>query len=130
MQNKYKKKREEDDLLSNLLRLPVRNLEVRINELEKDIRCRRKINDSIVTNLGSRRLQLEDKIRQMRYIGLIDPKANTVGILGQIIRIEKQISDEITSCFKDVTKLKDRLNLLSEELESARQKLKLMDFEE
>jgi len=129
MQHKYNnKKRGEDNLLSTFLRLPVRNLETRINELEKDIRCRQKIKDDILTNLGSRRLQLEDKIWNMRYIGLTNPRLDNLGVLGQLIMIEKQISNEITSCFKDVIELKEKLNQFREELESTRQKLKLMDF--
>ena len=121
------KKRENDDeeLVSALLRLPAKNLEVRIELIEGEIRERKKLSNEGLLQLGTQQLQIDEKIKQVRYTtNLGDTFSRNLKF--QFINLEIQKMKEMIGCFKDVSWLRQRLQEAKEELEMEKQKSKLL----
>jgi len=127
--DKYKKKEElnNNDIIGDLIRLPKRNLEAKIRQLETDIRTRQKINDKSLTSLSTHQLQLKDRLWQQRYISDITGLTIRNQISSKIIQLEEDIQREIIGCFGDISELKEKLQEASEEFENEKVKLKLLD---
>ena len=63
---KSKKRDEDDELVSALLKLPAKNLEERIELIECEIRERKKLSNDGLAQLGTQQLHLDQKIRKLR----------------------------------------------------------------
>jgi len=107
------KKREEDDdeLVSALLKLPANNLEERIELIESEIRERKSLSDEGLAQLGTQQLQLDDKLRHIRYTTEWGDTSSK-NLKFQFINLEIQKMKEMIGCFKDVSWLKQGLRLL------------------
>lgn len=83
---------------------------------------RRNILDESLSNLGTQKLQLEGKIWQMRYSGI------NINILleKELSRTKIRETDEWISYFRDVSRLKEKLQDANEELELEKEKRKLV----
>ena len=120
-----KREDEEDDLVSALLRIPAKKLEVRIELIEGEIRERKKLSNEGLVQLGTQQLNLDEKIRQLHYTtNLGDTFSKNLKF--QFINLEIQKMKEMIGCFKDVSWLKQRLQEAKEELEMEKQKSKLL----
>ena len=121
------KKREDDDdeLVSALLRIPAKNLEERIRLIEGEIRERKKLSNDGLVQLGTEQLQIDEKIRQVRYTTNWGDTFSR-NLKFQFINLEIQKMKEMIGCFKDVSWLKQRLQEAKEELEMEKQKSKLL----
>ena len=108
--------------LSGLLTLPRKNVESRIKGLEFEIKARQQLSDQALTALSTHSVQLKEHVRQAHYLGAFDEHRD---FTKQVVKLEEVVLHEMTSCFSDVSKLKEKLQEAKEELEIEKQKLKL-----
>ena len=116
---------EDEDLVSALLRIPAKNLEERIELIESEIRERKKLSNNGLLQLGTQQLQIDEKIKQVRYTTNWGDTFSK-NLKFQFINLEIQKMKEMIGCFKDVSWLKQRLQEAKEELEMEKQKSKLL----
>ena len=121
-----KREEEDDELVSALLKIPTKNLEERIRLVESEIREREKLSSEGLVQLGTQQLQLDEKIRQLRYTTDWGDTSSK-NLKFQFINLEIQKMKEMIGCFKDVSWLKQRLQEAKEELEMEKQKSKLLE---
>lgn len=118
---------EEDAVIDDLLRLPAKNLESRVKQFESEIQERQRLNDEALSSLGTLQLQSENNAWQLRYASPFEKSFSALlDFKKQILNLESSKINEITACFRDISGLKEKLQETREELESARQKLKLV----
>ena len=123
--NTKERENEDEELVSELLRLPAKNLEGRIELIESEIIDRKALRNEGLAQLGTQQLHLDEKIRQIRYTSNWgDTFSNNLKF--QFINLEIQKMKEMIGCFKDVSWLKQRLQEAKEDLEMERQKSKLL----
>lgn len=122
MEKRGSKNKEIDEKIDTLIGIPAKNLENKINELEAEINMRRNVLNEALTGLGTRGLQLEEKIWQMRYSGI------NINVLleKELSRTEIRETDELISYFRDVSRLKEKLQDAREEFELEKEKRKLV----
>jgi len=127
--DKYKKKEESNNknIIENLIRLPKKNLEAKIRQLEADIKTRQKINDKSLTSLSTHQLQLKDRLWQQRYIPDITGHTTRNQTSSKIIQLEEDIQKEIVGCFGDISELRKELLYAKAELSLLSQKLKILE---
>lgn len=119
--------REKDEIVSTLLRLPSKNLEARIKELEQEIQERQKMRNHILSKLGTHRIRLENHKKHLKYISLIGQSPAVLhSIAGDLLKIETSMAGELKDGFRDISRLKERLQEAREELETERQKLAMI----
>jgi hypothetical protein len=129
MADKYVTKEDEEaDLVRALLSLPVSNLESRIQELEAELTKRLKLREELLSKLGTQRLRLEGLVWRMRYQILLQPGSNVRSQAHrQLIQVHSSIANEEVKCFNDCSRLKERLQLAREELNSTRLRLSVVE---
>lgn len=127
MEKRKIKKSDIDEIVDTIVALPAKNLEKRIKDIENELNIRRSILNEALLSLGTRGLQLEDKIRQMRYSGILGSAINVkVALEKELAITEIRKTDELISYFRDVSRLKEGLRDAREELELEKQKRKLV----
>jgi len=125
------KESEEDDVVDTLLKLPAKNLESRLRQLESDVRQRHDLRNHALSTLGTHKLQLKDQSFRLRYASLSNTGFQTSqDCLREIIRLDQSIISEMISCFQDVLRLKENIQEAQEELELEKQKLLLIESEQ
>lgn len=67
MADEYPTNDQEEDVLDRLLKIPVENLENRINELEAEITERELIREKILKNMNHETSKLQEKADQFKY---------------------------------------------------------------
>lgn len=116
-----------DEIVGTIIALPSKNLEKRIKEIEDELNIRRSILNEALLNLGTRGIQLEEIIWQMRYSGILGSAINVkVTLEKELARTENRKADEWISYFRDVSRLKERLQDAKDELELEKVKRKLV----
>ena len=119
--------RENDEIVSTLLRLPSKNLENRIKELEQEIQQRQKMRNHILSKLGTHRIRLEDHKKHLEYISLTGQSpAVLLSLANDLLKIETSMAGELKNGFRDISRLKERLQEAREELKMERQKLAMI----
>lgn len=128
MSNRYTENNvQENDQLLDLVRLPARNLESRIKELEAAVKERQKISWDALSVLGTEKLRLEDRLDRMRYAGLaggVSPIEATMR--RNKMNLDQTVTGELVGCFNDIQRLKDQLREAREELALEQQRLQLV----
>jgi len=122
------KQSSDEEIVGRLLRLPAGNLERRVLALQGEIDERRHLANEILSTLGTRKLHLEDRLTREMYVSLISngiKEQKTT--LQQIMQLESSIASERISCFRDMSLLKEKMRQADEELQLAREKLRLFD---
>jgi len=121
------KEARKSDLVDELLELPKKNLEARIRQLEQDIKTRLVLNEEVLSRIGTSQLGLQGQLWQLRYVSpfLHAFRANR-DFQAQLQRLDSLKINEELSCFKDMHDLKVQLQSASEELETAKRKLRLV----
>lgn len=119
-----KQKGGETDLLEQLLRLPKKNLETRIGFIENEIGIRQKISDNALTSLLTYKSRINEQLKRIHYIDQGFKLRRD--FISKIIQLESRVIDEMVSCFRDISTLKEKLIDSKEELESEIQKMKLL----
>lgn len=116
----------EDEQIERILRLPARNLESRIAELESAVRERQQISWDALSGLGTERLRLEERLHRMRYAGLAGGISQAeVTMKRNQVSLDQTVIQELVNCFNDVQRLKDQLRQAKEELQLEKQKFNL-----
>lgn len=115
------------DVVEGLIRQPRKNLESRIMQLEKEIQERLRLRDCALSALGSQRLRLESDLRRSHY-SLWGGQGQQIGarLKHEIVGLEEQIIQERSNCFRDLTALRERLQLAEEEVELERLRVALV----
>lgn len=120
----------EDNIVGTLLRLPAKNLETRIRQLEDEIRDRRRLRDEFLSTIGSQILGLEQRAWQLRYSGFTDRGIEHLRAIESEIRRLGQIRvTEQIFTLRDVAQIQENLMTLQEELEQELVKLQLVGSE-
>lgn len=121
---------EQDDhtVIEDLLRLPVKNLEDRVRELDKSIQERKQINDEIMTRLCTQRRRFRKQKKQLRYAELTDFRDSRPRDIDHLLsHLEHAVREEKVGCFRDVKDLQERVGQYLAELAMERGKLHLLD---
>lgn len=126
---KSKKEGEVDEIVDTLLRLPVKNLEDRIKQIETEVAMRRVLLNGALSSLGTHQLRLKEKLRQVHYRSAINGSAlaRKTTLEQEMARTEFRKIDEWLAYFKDVIKLNDDLQQAREELTLEREKRRLVE---
>jgi len=125
-----KNKLKEDDILETFLKLPKKNLEARIKQLEDEIKTRQALSNEALSGLGTHQLQIKDKLWRLRYTSMLNEGfIVNRDFIKQLINLEEQRFKEMINCFNDILHLKEKLQEAREELELDRQKLKLIELD-
>lgn len=117
----------EDKTLDRLLRIPLENLETRIQEIEKEVKERIMIKERILADLEHERKRFETKNNELnfnKFNGNFLSRRTTLEI--QMLNIEKAKQQEEVSCFRDLQRLRQELRFAKEELKREREKSKLI----
>ncbi|MEW5859034.1 MAG: hypothetical protein AB1861_16885 [Cyanobacteriota bacterium] len=121
----------EKDLVETLLRLPKRNLESRIKELQKEIQERKKLRDESLSRLLTSQSRLKSLQTRAAYMGsMSESLKRQVDLLSNLGTLDRDISHEETGAFRDLSKLKAELQLAHEELAMEKEKLALLSSDE
>lgn len=114
--------------METLVRLPVRNLERMIGELEGEISQRHRISDDILAALGAHRLQLLGEIERMKYLDIGGQLwQSRQELKRRILKVEESIAGESVHCFRDVSWLMEKLREAREALSEQEQRLRLLE---
>ena len=125
---KSNEKREYDDILDKLLDLPISNLEDRIRSLEQEINCRNNIKDDVLTILNTNRIRLKEELWHLRYIPVFNPAFNHISHLKrEIALLETGRINEWLACFRDISRLNERLQQAKEELNQEKGRRRLIE---
>ncbi|MHA1823540.1 MAG: hypothetical protein ACTSXM_06755 [Promethearchaeota archaeon] len=111
-------------VLDNLLIIPKKNLENRINQIEQEIKTRMQINDNALSRLSTEQFQLKERCKRPKYS--ITSSQHFDNLKRQIWQLELQILKETIACFKDISDLREKYQLVKEELELNELRLKLI----
>ncbi len=121
-------KKEENDIVIDLIRLPSVNLEKRVKLFESEIQSRKRMSDTILSTLETKKARIEDQISRLQYSGTIgDSFIVKRDFQKQVNNFEKDIINELTGRFRDLFMLKEKLQETKEELEVERQKMHLLE---
>lgn len=122
-----KKEDKTDDIVRELLELPSKSLEVRIKQLEREIKERETINRKITSNIGTQELTLQDQLWRLRYVSpMVNAFRANRDFQQKLLKLSSERSFEQLSCFKDISRLKSELQTATQELEMAKHKLNLV----
>lgn len=117
-----------DDIVEGLIRLPIRNLESRISELEHEIGLREHLSEELLLEFGTNRLRLEDRKYRLRYVGLVSVGSKEKQhVEKELQQLDKNESSEKIGCFRDVSTLRQRLQEAREALETNKEKARLVE---
>ena len=112
--------------LAGLLSLAKKNIESRIRGLEADMKSRQQISDQAISALSTHSAQIREQVRQAHYLGASSEQHD---FTKQITKLEETVIKEMTSCFSDVSTLREKLQEAKEELEIEKQKMELAGSE-
>ena len=108
--------------LADLLSLSKKNVESRIKGLEAEIETRQQLSDQALSALSTHKAQLKERVRQVHYLGALGEHQD---LTKQIARLEEVLIKEMTACFSDVSRLREKLQEAKEQLAIEQQKLTL-----
>ena len=108
--------------------LPISNLEDRIRSLEQEINCRNNIKDDVLTILNTNRIRLKEELWHLRYIPVFNPAFNHISHLKrEIALLETGRINEWLACFRDISRLNERLQQAKEELKQEKGRRRLIE---
>lgn len=115
----YTSKEDENDIINDLLNISKNNLEERIKLLENELINRRQIFDKNITNLGTNKIRLEERLNRFRYVGFQGREM----MIRDLSHLDFKIISEWTEYFRDMLHLKEKL-------QEARSELRVEGFKE
>lgn len=116
-------KEDENDIISDLLNVSKNNLEDKLKLLENELFNRRQIFDNNITNLGTNKIRLEERLNRFRYVGFQGREM----MIRDLSHLNFKIISEWTDYFRDMLHLKEKLQEAKSELHLERFKNKLID---
>ncbi len=119
----YTSKEDENDIVNDLLNISKNNLEDKLKLLENELNNRRRIFDEVMTNLGTNKIRLEERLYRFRYVGFQGREM----MIRDLSHLDFKIVSEWTEYFRDMLHLKEKLQEAEGELNVERFKNKLID---
>lgn len=119
----YTPKEDKDDIINDLLSISKNNLEEKLKLLENELINRRQIFDNNITNLGTNKIRLEERLFRFRYVGFQGREM----MIRDLSHLDFKIVSEWTEYFRDMLHLKEKLQEARGELNMERFKNKLVD---
>lgn len=124
-----KGEKEDDKIVSDLIRIPAKNLEKRIKSLENEIRERLAIQESVTSQMDQQLSHAQAKLNRFKYQEITGPGSSSLRqIENQILGLERDKANEARSAFRDLGELRKCLQEAREELDSHKQRSKLLDI--
>ncbi len=121
-------KETDEDVVDTLLRLPSKNLEERIKLLDQEIRERQALNDQILSSLGTKQVQADERASQMAYALPSSPEfRHKESAEEHSLRLEALRINECLAFLHDLFQLREKAQEAQEELKAQRKKLKLLE---
>ncbi len=121
-------KETDEDVVDTLLRLPSKNLEERIKLLEREIKERQTLNDQILSALGTRQIQADERASQMAYAMPSSPEfRHKESAEERSLRLEALRINECLAFLRDLFQLREKVQETQAELETQRKRLKLLE---
>ncbi len=121
-------KKKATDIVDALLRVPARSLERKVEEMEAELRERKKLSDGILHDMANLRIQLHDQIERLKYADIHGPAwRSRADLKRDLMKVEESMSKEQVQRFKDTSFISEKLREARSDLERQRQKLKLLD---
>ena len=118
---------ENKDLIEGLLQLPSKNLESRIKAIETEIDERHKMRNHVLTKLQTHKTQLKDHKERLKYVSLSGQSSEILQrVVGDLLKIDNSMAIELKECFRDISRLKERLQDAREEFEIEKKKLAMI----
>ena len=118
---------DKEDILDRLLKIPVENLENKIQELEAEITERELIREKILKNMNHETSKLQEKMDQFKYPIFQEMTLKSrIALENQTIDLEKTKAQTLETCFKDIMKLKKELRETKEKLKQEKGKQSLI----
>jgi exonuclease VII large subunit len=122
-----KSNKENDELVEALLKLPSKNLEARINAIESEIDERHKMRNHVLTKLQTHKTQLKGHKERLKYVSLSGQSPEVLQrVVSDLLKIDNSMAIELKDCFRDISRLKERLQEAREEMEIERQKFAMI----
>ncbi len=118
---------EKDEIVEGLLQLPSKNLETRIKAIESEIDERHKMRNHVLTKLQTHKAQLKSHKERLKYVSLSGQSPEVLQrVVGDLLKIDNSMSIELKDCFRDISRLKERLQEAREEFEIEKKKLAMI----
>jgi len=118
---------ETEKIIDDLIEIPINNLEKRIKEIKAEINLRKILLDSALSTMEFHRQRFEDHMPLMNYSPSIEFALNKkISLRQELLKAEIKKSEEQISCFRDISKLKEKLQSAQEELSIEIEKKKLI----
>ncbi len=116
-------KEDENDIVNELLNISKNNLEDKLKLLENELINRRQIFDTNITNLGTNKIRLEERLCRFRYVGFQGREM----MIRDLSHLDFKIISEWTEYFRDMLHMKEKLQDARSELRLERFKGKLIE---
>lgn len=114
-----------DDIVDTIIKLPIKNLEERIKNIQKDIRKREEIFDSSLSILVAREIEIESQLSKMKY-SLGNELNRKQSLENELTKIRNTKISNTISHFQDNQRLREKLQLANEQLAMEKEKSKLI----
>ncbi len=119
----YTTKEAENDIITDLLNITKNNLEDKLKLLENELINRQQIFDEVMSNLGTNKIRLEDRLHRFRYVGFQGREM----MIRDLSHLDFKIVSEWSEYFRDMLQLKEKLQNVRGELNVERFKGKLFN---
>ncbi len=119
----YTTKEAENDIITGLLNITKNNLEDKLKLLENELINRQQIFDKVMSNLGTNKIRLEDRLHRFRYVDFQGREM----MIRDLSHLDFKIISEWTEYFRDMLHLKEKLQEARGELNMERFKERLIE---
>ncbi len=119
----YTSKEDENDIINDLLKVSKNNLEDKLKLLENELINRQQIFDKVMSNLGTNKIRLEERLHRFRYVGFQGREM----MIRDLSHLDFKIISEWTEYFRDMLHLKEKLQEAMGELNIERFKNRLIE---
>ena len=122
-----KSNKKDDELVEALLKLPSKNLETRITAIESEIDERQNMRNHVLTKLQTHKAQLKGHKERLKYVSLSGQSPEVLQrVASDLLKIDNSMAIELKDCFRDISRLKERLQEAREEFEIEKKKLAMI----
>ena len=119
--DEYRTNREsESSLVLDFLSIPIRSLDERVNQIEREICARLVLNEQVASDLEITRCQIKKRLQKAEYLGAT---SMAWGVREQIRKLDFDLANtrarEMESCSRELSRLYERLSEAKEALARA-----------
>lgn len=117
----------QNEVIDILLKLPAKNLLIRVRDLEKQVEKRLELHLDLLCLLETQKIFFKEKSRQLHYSIFPANLSVKTSLELEVGRIEIQKGKELVDCFRDVINLQEQIRAAKEELEKGILKSRLIE---